>query len=74
MKRSIPSFTAKILAQLSVLPAMIYSPLGLHARSYTCMVVHLSRIVVKTSLERSYETYRNVVLGFQCSFSYCRSS
>ena len=28
---------------LSVLPEMIYSPVGLHARSYTCMVVHLSK-------------------------------
>ena len=36
-----PSAAWKTLAVLSVLPAMIYSPVGLQAKSYTCIVVHL---------------------------------
>lgn len=32
---------ANTLAVLSVLPAIIYSPVGLHAKSYTCIVVQL---------------------------------
>lgn len=40
-----PSITVKTRAQLSVLPAMTYSPDGLHARSYTCMVVHLDPVI-----------------------------
>lgn len=35
----LPSADEKIRAVLSVLPAMMYSPVGLHARSYTCIVV-----------------------------------
>ena len=39
-----PSTAVKTRAQLSVLPARIYSPDGLHARSYTCIVVHLNPV------------------------------
>ena len=41
VRQNVPSAVAKIRAVLSVLPAMIYSPVGLHARSYTCIVVQL---------------------------------
>jgi hypothetical protein len=37
-----PSIAVYTLAQLSVLPARIYSPEGLQAKSYTCIVVHLT--------------------------------
>lgn len=37
----VPSMEANTLAVLSVLPAIIYSPVGLHAKSYTCIVVQL---------------------------------
>ena len=49
--RHSPSVDEKIRAQLSVEPAMMYSPVGLHARSYTCMVVQL---------KATYETYEQV--------------
>jgi len=43
---------AKTRAVLSVLPAMIYSPVGLHARSYTCIVVHLCTVLVSKLKEK----------------------
>lgn len=40
--RHLPSWEEKIRATLSVLPATMYSPEGLQARSYTCIVPHLN--------------------------------
>jgi len=74
-RHNAPSAVAKIRAVLSVLPAMMYSPVGLHARSYTCIVVQL--IVTAQFIKMDIidlETHRNVVLGFQYSLSSCKSS
>lgn len=38
----LPSAAWNTLATLSVLPVIKYSPVGLQARSYTCIVVHLN--------------------------------
>jgi hypothetical protein len=71
--KHLPSAAEKIRAQLSVLPVIMYSPEGLQAKSYTCMVEHLTQRQTKSG-QSGMLSNLNVVRGFQNSFSYWCSS
>ena len=64
-----PSVAVKTRAQLSVLPARIYSPDGLHARSYTCIVVHLDPITSLLDNATSGSEPMEELTGMSCAVS-----